>query len=891
MRRSYFILAALAPWVFSSWSALGQDTTKPSPPELELQLVPPTLVRGVQAEYPDQAAADAVEADVVLEIDVSATGTVDDVRVIEPPKAQGYGFEEAAMGAARQFVFEPATEGGVAVPVTITYRTSFALSAGEPQDPAQSQAQADFEASSETKPTSLALANFSGTLKERGTRLPLAGVTVVVFRGKDEDQAAFQTVTDDKGDFHFFDLEPGEWKVHAEASGHFPVRTTETIAANEKLEVAYYAERGSYNPYDVLVEGQPLRKEVSRTTLSVREAERIPGTFGDVLNVVQNLPGVARTVGPGLLIVRGSAPEDSEIVVNGVEVPILYHFGGLRSVIPNPMLERIDFYPGNFSAQYSRATGGIMDVQLKRLQPPQFGGYLDVSLIDTSLYLESPIGDKASLAIGGRRSYIDGVLNIAVPDDAKVNLVTAPRYYDGQLLARYRPAPAHELMLFIFGSDDKLKLLFDNPADINPSLAANDASTSTSFYRTMLEYRYTPNSKLTNDLRLSGGRNWVYIGLGDQLFFDLNTYTGQVRDTLTYRASEALTLRAGVDYLMSTTDSRISFPKTDKEGETSGGIDLSTVQLDEKTGEAFHSVGGFLETELMAWDRLLLVPGIRYDYFSRVQESSVAPRLTTRLSLNDQWTLKGGVGLFYQEPTFDETDDTFGNPNLTLERAAHYSLGAEYRPLPHLVLDVTGFYKSLDSLVARSENVSFVDGAAMPERFNNEGVGRVYGMELMLRHEPHGNFSGWIAYTLSRSERRDPGQSSWRLFDFDQTHILTAVGTYDLPRNWSIGARFRLVSGRPTTPIMGGVYTVDESSYSPIVGKVNSDRLPMFHQLDLRVDKRWIHERWILTAYLDIQNVYNRANTEGFVYNFDYTEKGVRQGLPLIPVIGLKGEF
>jgi outer membrane receptor protein involved in Fe transport len=249
------------------------------------------------------------------------------------------------------------------------------------------------------------------------------------------------------------------------------------------------------------------------------------------------------------------------------------------------------------------------------------------------------------------------------------------------------------------------------------------------------------------------------------------------------------------------------------------------------------------------------------------------------------------MGLFYQEPTFDETDDTFGNPDLNLERATHYSLGVEYRPLPHLVLDVTGFYKSLDDLVARSDTVNFVDGSAVPERFNNEGVGRVYGMELMLRHEPFGNFSGWIAYTLSRSERRDPGQSSWRLFDFDQTHILTAVGTYDLPRNWSVGARFRLVSGRPTTPIVGGVYQVDESSYAPIVGKVNSDRLPMFHQLDLRVDKRWIHERWILTAYLDIQNAYNRANTEGYVYNFDYNEKGVRQGLPLIPVIGLKGEF
>ncbi|MCU0661997.1 MAG: TonB-dependent receptor [Myxococcota bacterium] len=894
MRRLYLFSFALLALYVLPLEAEAQnpgDTVSQPNADAEAPLVPPTLVRGVQAQYPEKAAADGVSADVVLEIDVSATGTVDGVRILTPAGPTGYGFDEAAVAAAEQFIFEPATENGIAVPVTITYRTNFALSVPGPEPGSQQPSQEGPGTASTPTAQRPGIANFVGTLKERGTRLPLSGVTVVVFRGKDDTQQAYQDVTDEKGAFEFFDLEPGEWKLYADATGHFPVRTRETINENEKVEATYYAERGSYNPYDVLIEGLPVRKEVSRTTLSVREAERIPGTFGDVLNVIQNLPGVARTAGPSLLVIRGSAPEDSEIVVDGVDVPILYHFGGLRSVIPNPMLERIDFYPGNFSAQYSRATGGIVDVQLKRLQPPKLGGYLDVSLIDASLYLEAPIGKNAAVAIGGRRSYIDGVLSLAVPDSAQVNLVTAPRYYDGQFLARWKPSPGHELMLFVFGSDDKLKLLFENPADISPDLAASDASTSTSFYRTMIEYRYVPSEKLTNDLRVSGGRNWVNFGLGEQLFFDLNTYLGQVRDTLTYQASDALTLRVGVDYQLSATDSRIAFPKTDKEGETSGGVDFSTTQLDEGKNELYHSAGGFVEAEATLWKRLLLVPGLRFDYFSRVDASALAPRLSARLLLSDEWTLKGGVGQFYQEPSFDETDNTFGNPDLWLERATHYSLGAEYRPLPHLVLDATGFYKSLDHLVARSDEVNFVDGQAVPEKFNNDGVGRVYGLELMIRHEPYKNFSGWIAYTVSRSERRDPGQNGWRLFDFDQTHILTAVGTYDLPRNWSVGARFRLVSGRPTTPFVGGVYMVDDSSYAPIVGRANSERLPMFHQLDLRADKRWIYERWILTAYLDIQNVYNRANTEGYVYNFDYSKKGVRQGLPLIPVLGLKGEF
>ena len=136
-----------------------------------------------------------------------------------------------------------------------------------------------------------------------------------------------------------------------EAPGYFPFRTTETIARRRGAStVTYYVERGSYNPFDVTVTATRPRKEVSRTVLSAKEIEKVPGAMGDPIAVVQNFAGVARMPVAGLLVVRGSAPEDSKVYVDGIEVPLIYHFGGLRSVIPAGMLDNIEFYPGNFGA-------------------------------------------------------------------------------------------------------------------------------------------------------------------------------------------------------------------------------------------------------------------------------------------------------------------------------------------------------------------------------------------------------------------------------------------------------------------------------------------------------------------------------------------------------------
>ncbi|MBN2528815.1 MAG: TonB-dependent receptor [Deltaproteobacteria bacterium] len=877
--------------------ASAQTDASPASDEAPQEVVPPILKQEVPAEYPPRALEERITSEVILEIDIDETGMVEGVQVVVPASPAGYGFDEAAVDAANLFEFEPATQGGLPIPVRITYRTVFQLA--EKTEPpgvtmdtdANNDGSTVQNAPAEDKEVERIL-NFKGTLRERGTRLPLVGVTVTIFKGMGNLAVGYEAITDADGKFEFYNLKPGTWMLLSEPEGYFPLRTRDDVRENELTEATYYVERSEYNPYDVLVEGEKLRKEISRKSLKTEVIERVPGTFGDVLTVVKNLPGVARTTAAaGNIVVRGSSPEDTQVFVDGVEVPIIYHFGGLRSVIPLGMLDGLDFYPGNFSSEFGRATGGVVDVRLKRLRPQKIGGYVDVNLADSGVYLEAPIGKKAAVAAAFRRSYIDGIINAVVPDDASVNLITAPRYYDYQLLGNYRPNKDNEFTGFFFGSDDELKLLFDNPAEFSPDLTATSGTTSTSFYRTVLEHRYTPSSGFNNVFKTSAGRNKVFVGLGDQIYLDLNTYVAQIYDKFSVGISDNVRIAAGVDYLYSIADARIKFPEIGKEGEAGGRPDLSNILYTESTNAANHSVGTFAQLETRFFDRWTIVPGIRFDYFSRVGQSSLAPRLNSRFDITRKWTIKGGIGAYHQEPTFDETDKVFGNPDLGLEKAMHYSVGFEYSPLEYLTLDVTGFYKEMDDLVSRTDATVAQDGTPSPVNYVNGGKGRVYGLEVMLKHEFANNFNGWISYTLSKAMRKDVGDTEWRRFDYDQTHILTLLGSYSLPKNWTLGFRWRIVTGSPSTPRLGAVYSVDDSYYEPRYGKPNSERLPTFHQADLRLDKRWIYDRWILTAYLDVQNIYNSPNVSGYQYNYDSSERRPRQGLPILPVIGVKGEF
>jgi TonB family protein len=898
-RSILLVLGACALLPARAWAQTTEGLGRPErPPEIQASKLSkvPKQTKFVKAEYPKAAEEQRLEAEVILLLDLNAEGKVDAVGIVESATPAGMGFDEAAMAAAQQFEFEPAELDGKPVAVQLSYRYRFTLAPkAEPEVKPAPATDAPKKPTTDDQPPAAVtpgVVSLRGVLLERGTRLPMAGVIVTVFRDDGPQPVGFEATADAEGRFEFLDLAPGTWKILIEAPGYYPYRTSETIVSGERVDAKYFVERGSYNPYDVTVTEIKPKKEVSRTVLSAAEAERVPGGIGDPLAVVQNFAGVARTPMASMLVVRGSDPNDSLTLVDSTHVPMLYHFGGLRTVLPAGMLDSIEFYPGNFSPEYGNATGGIVDVRLKKLAPKKIGGYADVSILDTSLYLEAPLGDKAAVAIAGRRSYIDAVLQAAVPDNAGVELVTAPRYYDYQVLGSYRPTPAHDLRAFFFGSDDRFELLFENPADLDPALTENDFGYSTTFYRAILSDQYVPGERFQNTLKLSVGKDSITADIA-QFAMDMDFLTGEVREKAHYAFDRHFAVNAGFDASVTRADVHLRIPAMNASQATGGGdeeVDLrATDETNLKTTGWYGGV--FAEAELTPGAGLRLMPGIRVDRFGLTKKVSVTPRLAGRWEFTRGTTFKGGLGLYTIEPHFLEVNQDFGNPDLDPERAIHYSVGLEHKLLSQLTIDGTLYYKRLTHLASPTNRVVERDGVQRPLNYENGGSGRVRGFELVVRQELWEGLSGWIAYTLSQAKRLQPGDTEEQLFEWDQTHILNLVAAYVLPRNWQVSTRFRYSTGRPTTPFTGGVFNASRDQYTPINGAFNSKRVSSFHQLDLRVDKRWIYQQWILGAYLDIQNVYNQSNSEGTEYNFDYSQSRPQGAIPLLPIVGVRGEF
>jgi TonB family protein len=643
---------------------------------------------------------------------------------------------------------------------------------------------------------------------------------------------------------------------------------------------------------DIAVEGQRPPREPTLRSMSGEEILKSPGTNGDALRSLQNMPGVAK-VGAfdGLLIVRGSSPRDTQIFVDGTNVPLVYHFGGLSSVVPSEMLERIDFYPGNFGPQYGRATGGIVDVGVRSPRKDRLGGLLQVDLVDARLLAEGPIGKKTRFMLGGRRSWLDAWLGGALKE-AGVGVTTAPVYYDYQAMIEHDVTSNTTARLFFFGSDDRMKLLFKAPDAGDPAVGG-DAGQHTRFWRLQGRIDTRPTSNLRWTTTLSVGRDAENITLGD-MFIDYGVLDIEGRSDVRAKLAPWATAVAGLDVQFGKFDASYRLPASSFEDDSDSGPTFGR-PLTELHGKGqLTRPAGYAMLDLAPLPGLRLLPGVRADYDEGTGRWSADPRLGVRYDLRSGFprtTLKGGVGLFHQPPEVYESLKPFGNSGLKAETAYHYSLGFEQELTRPLELSLEGFYKDLRGIVIAAPSA---DATQNGLTYQNVGSGRVYGSELLLRYKPGngGKFFGWLAYTLSRSERRDRDQDPYYRYDWDQTHILTALGSYKLGRGWQVGARFRYVTGSPYTPELGGTMDYDAGAYAPITAsRPNSARLPAFHQLDLRVDKTWKFKAWALSAYLDVQNAYVHKNVDNFAYNFDYSKTTKIYSLPFLPIIGLRGEL
>lgn len=738
---------------------------------------------------------------------------------------------------------------------------------------------------------------FDGIVLEKGNRDPLPGVRVTLMPLPPSlPSDAQEAVTDPSGRFHLEGLSPGIYYVEFRGALIQKSDTRESLTASRRKSVTYYVARKPAK-FETVVRAEVARREVSEQVLDVSELKRIPGNQNDPLKAIQNLPGVARApFGGGQLIVWGSAPNDTRTYANGVAIPRSFHFGGLRATINAEFVSEISFKPGAYGADYGRGLGGIVEVTTRSPKSDRIHGSVTLDLLDGSVTLEGPITKKLYAAASARVSWI----SVFLPLFNRSNFQISPFYWDYQLALRYQPTVRDDLDLFIFGSTDNLSARVENP---DPATNVNLDSRSY-FSRALVRWthRFSKNTTLSvtpsiggDTLRFDTGENGIG---GLQFKLEQLTLGYNLRAELRHRVTPWLDLYGGLDFEGRRSSFEALAPSIagNPMGGFSGGPATSLLEAtrDQSVQQVVQAAPYLITRFEFLNRRLLFSPQLRFDvHYLTAYDGAVArtqvtpePRLFVSYQILPRWLLvKAGIGVFSQMPLPQQLTQGFGNTQLLLEYGTVYVAGIESNPTATLSLQGQFFYKDLRTLVV----------ADPVTRYSNSGLGRVIGGDFLVRQRLWRGLFAWAAYTISRSERRETPDKPWHVFQYDQTHILTLIASYKLP--WprlglEVGLRFRYVTGNPMTPTVYGVRNVLNQDWAAVLGPDYSTRLPDFHQLDLRIDKTWTFNRWKLGLYLDIQNLYNRANTEMMIYGgLKLSQTAPLSGIPFFPNLGLRADF
>ncbi len=833
----------------------------------------PQLVESRQAVYPPGKLAAGVEANVGTLLDIGADGRVQRVEIVE---GAGPEFDAAALSALAGFVFTPAELDGVPAPVRIRYIYHFVIEKKK-------------TTITEVAPPDPDAGTIRGTVLEAGTRRPIAAAEIVLAT------VGLTAVCDGQGRFELKEVPPGKHEVRASGAGFAEGRARVELLAKGTAEPTLYLRRTEVGELSATVVGEKAAEAPTRRTLTREELANVPGSLNDPIRAIQNLPGLARAPAlSGALLVRGSPPADTGIYFDGNKIPILFHFLGGPSVISEEMLDRIDFYPGGFGAYYGRNLTSAIDVKSHKGDATGLHGSASVDLLQATAFVEGPVNSDTKVAVAARRSYIDVFLPLFLPNDPKngITLIT-PIYYDYQARLDHKLSNGDDLTVFAFGSDDKLSLV-QKGGTRNNNISVD---THTGFHRFQVSWKrqVSPSLSLSiqpvlgftsQDFSASGAGPGTFALPQTGTLFDLSA---GLRADARLRSGPGLELRTGLDVLWDRYKYQADIQSSLDIRSLGGPI---TEQQTFSRVQPFSQIGEFIEIE---WKqgRLSLTPGLRFDqvHWSGNTALSVDPRLWARYQLSPETALKAYAGLYHQPPSPLQVDQTVGNPHLGQSYAGQIGAGVEHRFSDVWNASAEVYYNRRADLVFRVPAAVLADGSVYNPILSNSGVGRSYGLELLVRREITSKLYGWLAYTLSKSQVIQRPTLGWSAFGFDQPHNLTAVVGYRPSVGWELSSRYRLVSGNPTAPVKTATLDSDSGGFVPDLGTFGDARLPTFSQLDARAQYTWTFKLWQLSLYLDVQNVLNAKNEELHLYDYRYRAQGGITGLPILPTLGVKGKF
>ena len=744
-----------------------------------------------------------------------------------------------------------------------------------------------------TVPLSLAAqANLtiSGYIKDGNNGETLIGATVYV------PELMVGTTSNEYG-FYSLSIPAGKYDVEYSYLGFESIVKAIELSENINVDVELGAAAAELTEVVVSSEAEDrnvTNLEMSVNRLDIRTIQRMPSLLGEVeiLRSIQLLPGVS-TVGEGAsgFNVRGGSIDQNLVLLDEAPVYNSAHLFGFFSVFNPDAVKDVKLYKGGIPARYGGRLSSILDVRMKEGNSKNLAVSGGIGTIFSRVAVEAPIvKDKASFIIAGRRSYIDVLAGPFLEGGLEGSVLN---FYDLTLKTNFNLNENNKLFLSgYFGRDN---FGFGDQAGFN---WGNGTAT--------LRWNHLFNDRLFSNITFYYSDYDYEIRFGDDAVnsFDWNAQIRNysVKPELTYFVNPKNQIRFGGQAII------YEFEPGNAVGVSEG--EVSDVSLDKK-----YAIEGavFAENELDLGDKVKISYGLRLSYFNytgdgRAYEFGEAPpgqrKPATSFSEFDQWesietytNLEPRASIRYQlNPTSSIkasynrmaqyihliSNTTASTPvdvwtpstnNVEPQIADQVALGY-FRNFSNnkYELSTEVYYKKMDNLV------DYIDGSdlLLNEFLEGDllaGIGRAYGLEVMLKKN-EGRFSGWLSYTLAKTERQIEGinNDDWYPSRFDQTHNLSITAFYELNKRWSFSSNFALISGTPTTFPTSRFETQGYVIPHNANNTRNNVRIPAYHRLDIsatlegkRNDERRWQGQWVFSIY----NLYSRRNPFSIYFRQD----------------------
>ena len=755
----------------------------------------------------------------------------------------------------------------------------------------------------------------SGTIYNKKTQQRVTGLTVQVIPGNSK------TVSDSLGNFRFSQLKPGAYTIEVSGVGfktkqlnNIPVTTgNENNIQIEIEELVNQLSSVTVTSRRSSAKAATLESPLSIQRLTTEDIKNNPGGFFDISRVIQSLPGVGGGAAGGTfrndIIIRGGAPSENVFYLDGIEIPIINHFGtqgsggGPAGILNVLLIEDVRLSTSAFDAKYDNALSSVFQFKQKNGNPNKFQGNIRLSLTESVLTLDGPMSKKTTFVASARKSSLGILANL-------LNWSFLPNYSDFQFKTTTRINDKTTLTLLGVGAIDRFKFITpDSLTAENQYILGNSPTIDQNSYTLGATIKKIIPKGFWN---LSISRN--YLDNQANKFEDNKNPIEQQR-TLKIKSIEAeskirwdvtknyenVTLSYGLTGQLIRFDN-IFYQVLRRAISPS----MPALTINSNTNTNFFRYGGFAQigTRVLN-DKLSLSGGLRMDANSLSNSESnplkqLSPRLSASLAISDMLRLNASYGIYYRLPTYTQlnfSNISTGektNPGHYIQ-ATHYVAGLEYLPKNTTRITVEGFYKDYGNYpVSINDGISIANkglefGAIGNEPIAQIGKGRAYGFELFAQQKLTKNFFGVFSYTFYRSEFSGLDNkfvpASW-----DNRQLISMTAGYKLPKNWEIGLKYRYQGAAPYTPYdeptsRANYLTIGSGVFD--FSQINSMRLSAFNAADIRIDKKWNFKKTTLDFYIDITNFYGSEAKEADLYTFKRNEANTAfvtsDGKPLMP--------